>query len=221
MSTAAFHRLRQRKGRHRQVDDGRAYGYRAGRIRPSGRSARPRQPPAHHDPLSREPRRHHAPARNAAPHATYEVLEDHSEEGARPRRSSAWPTDADVIVIDTPGRDDPIARAAILKADTLGHPDERQLRRSRPHRPGSSRELQDHAPELLRRADLEQPHGTRQANGQGRRLGGAQNPPPAYRIAQSPAASAPRSTSLRAASASGLSPASASASSTASCSPRA
>ncbi len=30
--------------------------------------------------------------------------------------------DADVIVIDTPGRDDPIARAAIVKADTLVTP---------------------------------------------------------------------------------------------------
>ena len=30
--------------------------------------------------------------------------------------------DVDVIVVDTPGRDDPIARAAILKADTLVTP---------------------------------------------------------------------------------------------------
>ena len=36
------------------------------------------------------------------------------------RRGS--PSDVDVIVVDTPGRDDPIARAAILKADTLVTP---------------------------------------------------------------------------------------------------
>ena len=55
------------------------------------------------------------------PLAAYEVLEDHSDEGfaaAIERLSS----DADVIVIDTPGRDDAIARAAILKADTLVTP---------------------------------------------------------------------------------------------------
>jgi chromosome partitioning protein len=55
------------------------------------------------------------------PHAVYEVLEQHSEEAlcAAIGRLSA---DADVIVIDTPGRDDAIARAAILKADTLVTP---------------------------------------------------------------------------------------------------
>jgi len=55
------------------------------------------------------------------PHATYEVLEDHSEEafGVAVQRLSA---DADVVVIDTPGRDDAIARAAILRADTLVTP---------------------------------------------------------------------------------------------------
>ena len=55
------------------------------------------------------------------PHARYEVLEDQSEEalGAVIQRLSE---DADVIVIDTPGRDDPVARAAILRADTLVTP---------------------------------------------------------------------------------------------------
>src|SRR6185503_1651850 len=51
------------------------------------------------------------------PHAVYEVLEDHSEEALTAtidRLSKA----ADVIVIDTPGRDDAVAKAAILKADT-------------------------------------------------------------------------------------------------------
>ena len=57
----------------------------------------------------------------ALPHAAYEVLEDHSEAGleAAIERLAA---NADVIVVDTPGRDDPIARAAILKADTLVTP---------------------------------------------------------------------------------------------------
>ena len=55
------------------------------------------------------------------PQARYEVLETHSEEalnGAIARLSQ----DTDVLVIDTPGRDDAIARAAILKADTLVTP---------------------------------------------------------------------------------------------------
>ena len=49
------------------------------------------------------------------------MLEDHSDGGfaAAIERLSA---DADVIVIDTPGRDDEIARAAILMADTLVTP---------------------------------------------------------------------------------------------------
>ena len=55
------------------------------------------------------------------PQAAYEVLEDHSEAGfaAAIERLSQ---NADVIVVDTPGRDDAIARAAILKADTLVTP---------------------------------------------------------------------------------------------------
>ncbi|MEO8177086.1 MAG: division plane positioning ATPase MipZ [Sphingomicrobium sp.] len=55
------------------------------------------------------------------PNARFEVLEDHSEKGlaaAIDRLSDA----IDVIVVDTPGRDDEIARAAILKADTLVTP---------------------------------------------------------------------------------------------------
>ena len=55
------------------------------------------------------------------PSAAYEVLEDHSEAGlaAATERLSA---EADVIVVDTPGRDDEIARAAIFRADTLVTP---------------------------------------------------------------------------------------------------
>lgn len=55
------------------------------------------------------------------PQANYEVLEDQSEaslEAALERLTEI----SDVIVIDTPGRDDPVAKAAILKADTLVTP---------------------------------------------------------------------------------------------------
>ncbi|HET7576952.1 MAG TPA: division plane positioning ATPase MipZ [Sphingomicrobium sp.] len=55
------------------------------------------------------------------PQAVYEVLEEHDEkalEAAIARLSQQ----AEVIVIDTPGRDDAIARAAILRADTLVTP---------------------------------------------------------------------------------------------------
>jgi chromosome partitioning protein len=53
--------------------------------------------------------------------ARFEVVEGSSEanfEAAIERIGG----DVDVIVIDTPGRDDPVARAAILKADTLVTP---------------------------------------------------------------------------------------------------
>jgi chromosome partitioning protein len=55
------------------------------------------------------------------PCAAYEVLDDHSDAGfaAAVERLSA---SADVIVVDTPGRDDAIARSAILRADTLVTP---------------------------------------------------------------------------------------------------
>jgi len=55
------------------------------------------------------------------PHAAYEVLEEPSEEAfaAALERLAAK---ADVIVVDTPGRDDLVSRAAILKADTLVTP---------------------------------------------------------------------------------------------------
>ena len=55
------------------------------------------------------------------PRANYEVLDDQTEAGfvSAIERLSA---DADVIVIDTPGRDDPVSRAAIVRADTLVTP---------------------------------------------------------------------------------------------------
>ena len=55
------------------------------------------------------------------PQARFEVLEELNEaalEAALDRLAA----DCDVIVVDTPGRDDPVARAAILKADTLVTP---------------------------------------------------------------------------------------------------
>ena len=55
------------------------------------------------------------------PYAAYEVLEDQSEAGLE-AAIERLAGDADVMVVDTPGRDDPIARAAILKADTLVTP---------------------------------------------------------------------------------------------------
>ena len=55
------------------------------------------------------------------PQAAYEVLDDHSEDGLS-AAISRLAENADVIVVDTPGRDDPVARSAILKADTLVTP---------------------------------------------------------------------------------------------------
>ena len=55
------------------------------------------------------------------PQAAYEVLEDQSESGLA-AAIDRLVCKADVIVVDTPGRDDAIAKAAILKADTLVTP---------------------------------------------------------------------------------------------------
>ena len=55
------------------------------------------------------------------PQARYEVLEDQSEAGLD-AAFGLLALEADVIVVDTPGRDDPVARAAILRADTLVTP---------------------------------------------------------------------------------------------------
>ena len=55
------------------------------------------------------------------PRASYEVLEEHSEDGLNAAIGRLAEL-ADVVVIDTPGRDDPVAKAAILKADTLVTP---------------------------------------------------------------------------------------------------
>ncbi len=55
------------------------------------------------------------------PSAAYEVLEDHSEKGFA-AATERLAQKADVIVVDTPGRDDEIARLAILRADTLVTP---------------------------------------------------------------------------------------------------
>jgi chromosome partitioning protein len=53
------------------------------------------------------------------PQANYRVLD---EGQSFDEAVSALGADADVLVIDTPGRDDPVAREAILKADTLVTP---------------------------------------------------------------------------------------------------
>ena len=55
------------------------------------------------------------------PQARFEVLEQH-DEGALAAAIDRLSADTDVLVIDTPGRDDPVARAAILRADTLVTP---------------------------------------------------------------------------------------------------
>jgi len=55
------------------------------------------------------------------PQARYAVLEGQTVEGLDLALRELCEV-MDVIVIDTPGRDDPIARAAILKADTLVTP---------------------------------------------------------------------------------------------------
>jgi chromosome partitioning protein len=54
-------------------------------------------------------------------YAAYEVLEEQTEAGLQAAIDRLG-AEADVIVVDTPGRDDPIARSAILKADTLVTP---------------------------------------------------------------------------------------------------
>ena len=60
------------------------------------------------------------------PHARYAVLEGQTVEGLDLALRELC-EGVDVIVIDTPGRDDPLARAAILKADTLVTPTRRRL----------------------------------------------------------------------------------------------
>jgi chromosome partitioning protein len=52
------------------------------------------------------------------PQPSFQVLEDQSEEALN-AAIAGLTEQADVLVIDTPGRDDPVARAAILKADTF------------------------------------------------------------------------------------------------------
>ncbi len=55
------------------------------------------------------------------PQPVFEVLEEQSSE-ALDAAIGRLSEQSDVIIIDTPGRDDPVARAAILKADTLVTP---------------------------------------------------------------------------------------------------
>ena len=56
------------------------------------------------------------------PQARYAVLDGQQSIESLEHAIADLSEGADVIVIDTPGRDDPVARAAILKADTLVTP---------------------------------------------------------------------------------------------------
>ena len=148
------------------------------------------------------------------------MLEDHSEAGfaAATERLSQ---NADVIVVDTPGRDDEISRIAILRADTLVTPmndsfvDLDLIGQVHPENYKVTK------PSFY--AELIWNSRTERAKTTGKSVDWVvlQEPPPAHRIRTISAASARRSTSSPAASASASSPASASASSTANCSPRA
>jgi chromosome partitioning protein len=55
------------------------------------------------------------------PQARYKVLEDLTPDGLEGAIRELT-EETDVLVVDTPGRDDPVARAAILRADTLVTP---------------------------------------------------------------------------------------------------
>jgi chromosome partitioning protein len=55
------------------------------------------------------------------PLPSFEVLDDHNEAGLD-AALGRLAQESDVIVVDTPGRDDAVARSAILKADTLVTP---------------------------------------------------------------------------------------------------
>ncbi len=55
------------------------------------------------------------------PQARFEVLEELSDDNFE-AATARMAADCDMIVIDTPGRDDPVARSAILRADTLVTP---------------------------------------------------------------------------------------------------
>jgi len=57
----------------------------------------------------------------ALPQPAFEVIDDLTEE-ALARSLDRLSGQSDVLVVDTPGRDDAVARAAILKADTLVTP---------------------------------------------------------------------------------------------------
>ena len=120
--SAAFHRFRQRKGRHRQIDHRGAQRRRAGRAGPAGRRARSRHAPAHARPLSRQSRGDDRAARASTCRCRT------TRPSIRPRaristpRSTGSADGVDVVVVDTPGRDDPYARAAMVRADTLVTP---------------------------------------------------------------------------------------------------
>ena len=126
--------------------------------RGAGGRARSRPPPADARPLSRQSRRVHQAHGCELPmplHATHDGQTEAVFEAAFARLTD----EADYLVIDTPGRDDPFARDRGGAGGHAGHADERQLRRLRPDRPGRSRDLQGRPPELLFRADLGRAQG--------------------------------------------------------------
>ena len=169
---AAYHRLRQRKGRDRQIDHRGACRDRAGRragARVSRRSTSIIASARWGAISTTAPRRASAPAASCRSRATRRMTAKAST--CSRRNSPNCPTAPIILVIDTPGRDDPFARLAATARRHAGHADERQLRRFRPDRPGRSRHLQGHAAELLFRADLGRAQGARQGRRRRRSTG--------------------------------------------------
>ena len=82
-------------------------------------------------------------------------------------------SDAEFLIIDTPGRDDPHAIKAVARADTLVTPINDSFHRSRPDRAGRSGYLQDQASQLLRGDGMGSAKGPRVKGRRDRRLGRA------------------------------------------------
>jgi chromosome partitioning protein len=88
---------------------------------PPRRRARSRHAPADPRPLSRQPRRDRRADWPSSCRPAYETFDPAKSEERRCTIDRVG-DGADVLVIDTPGRDDPHARAAMLRADTLVTP---------------------------------------------------------------------------------------------------
>ena len=119
----AFHCLRQRKRRDRQVDDRGPCRRRAGRRGPPRRRDRPRHPPAHARPLSRQPRRDGEAARRRAADAGLRRRSIRPRARRSTPRSTGSPTRCRRSSSSTrPAATIRIARKAMLRADTLVTP---------------------------------------------------------------------------------------------------